>query len=153
MAGVGKGGGQPGGQAVGGHHVEADAGDQGDAGLPCLVAAALHRLEDADLACDVEIVHPGRQAGGDHRPAGEDERPGTVENRRHSRQAGGEPRRLVEAEDAAFQPELIGQFTHGIGVAAGKDGAQPAARGRSRHQLAGVAVGAVDQERRVGHDR
>ena len=38
MGGAGEGGGQPGGEAVGGDHVEADAGDQRDPGPPGLGA-------------------------------------------------------------------------------------------------------------------
>ena len=54
------------GQAVAGHHIEACAGQHHDAGRLRLGAAASQRLEDCDLAGDVQVVHAVAQAAVHH---------------------------------------------------------------------------------------
>jgi hypothetical protein len=153
MGGVGQGGGESRRQAVGGHDVEADTGDERHAGGARLVAAPLDRLEDPDLARDVEIVGAGRQTGGDHRLAGVEERSGAVQHGGDSRDAFGQRCRIVEAEGAALEPEAAGDGLDRGGASPGEDGAQAPAHGLVGDQLAGVAVGAVDEQVGAGHSR
>ena len=57
---------------------------------------------------------------------------------------------VVEPEGAVGEAELGGEGGDRRGVAAGEDGGEAAPRRLARHQLAGVAVGAVEEPGRAG---
>ena len=125
LGGVGEGPGQPGGQAVARHHVEADAGDERDARLARRLALRQHRLEDGDLAGDVQVVGAGREAGRDHRRAGVDERAGAVEDGLDAVELGGRRLRGRRGRRRGSEPQLPRQPSHRLGVASGEDGREP----------------------------
>ena len=64
--------------AVGGHHVETYAGQQGNTRRSRLRIQRVCALEYVDLAGDVEVMGAGAQAGGQHRRGRVDEWPGGV---------------------------------------------------------------------------
>ena len=93
---------QHGRQAIGGHDVEADAGNGDDAGVPDFLAARVDVFEHRDFAGDVEIVRSGAQARGEHRPAGGGERTRAVQHRCDAFKVRRGNRRVGEIEHARF---------------------------------------------------
>src|SRR6056297_318740 len=71
------------GQAVAWHHIEASARQQDDAGLPCRRIESSEALEDGDLAGDVDVVSPAREACRHERICCFREGTGKVQDRRH----------------------------------------------------------------------
>jgi hypothetical protein len=139
------------GQAVGGDHVEPDAGEERHARGGGVGAAPADPLEDRQLAGDVQVVGPGVDAGVDHRVGGLGEGAGAVEHRVDVAEV------IAGVGDRKRPgPEVVcGGDPAGLrGVAAGDDRVVPTVDRRLDHEAAGVAVRAVDEESRgvgVGH--
>jgi hypothetical protein len=88
------------GQAVRRHDVEADAGEEEDAGRPRLRVAGGEGLEHRDLAGDVEVMSARAQAAVHHRTVRVRERARAVEHDRHVLERAVDRIRVVEVEGA-----------------------------------------------------
>src|SRR5205085_8478946 len=133
-------------EAVGWDDVEAGAGKEGDR-----VARAIEdRLEDGDLAGDVDVVRARFDARVDHRRAGADERSGAVEDETYAIKGD-----AIERKRAPVARQLARERRDFGGVAAGEDGTMSAPRRFARDQFAGVAVRAVEEpgHRHIVHPR
>ena len=119
------------GQAVRRHDVKPGAGQQHDAGPLGFVIAGGQRLEDRNLAGDVEIVDAAAQAAIGHRLRRTAERPGAVQH--DLRPAGGSRRGqelvhrrgVVQPRHAVLQAKFLCQRRHRGGVAPGQDRPHP----------------------------
>ena len=97
-------------KTIGRNHVEADARKQHDAASFRSRVPRLKRLEDGDLAGDVEIVDAGAQAGFDERLGGVFEGPGAVQHDRDIFQRAVDRGWIVEPEDAALEADLAWRY-------------------------------------------
>ena len=137
-----------GGEAIGGHDVEADAGEQHDARFLRLGVARGEGFEDRDLAGDVEVMRLGADAGVGHRLGRRRERAREVEHGVDRFERGVELRFFAKVEGAPFQTEFGRERFDFFFAASGENGLQALRLGRARGQFAGVTGRAVDQELR-----
>ena len=103
-----------GGHAVGGHDVEADGGQEHDAGRASLGVAREHRFEHGRLAGDVEVVRTCTQARVDHRTARLRIRTGAVQDEAHAAEALGDGFGRGEVEDADGQAQACAERLDGL---------------------------------------
>ena len=133
-------------EAVGRHHVEADARRDHDAGgLGALVLRVAVR-EDIDLAGDVQIMHVLGQTGFQQRRAGRRERPGAVEHRADVVEAGGDRLGTQQRKHPLVQAQFARQRFQRLARAAGQQRLQPGVHRGAGDQRTGIAVGAVDHQ-------
>ena len=108
------------------------------------------RLEHRDLPGEVEVVDPLVEARLRHRPAVRANGPAQWTTAAGAAHAAPERLRIGERERAPLAAEGAGDLDELLGVAAGEDRGEAALDRAARDELAGVAVGAVDEER-TGH--
>ena len=135
-------------QAVGRDNVEARSGKQHHTRLARFGIAHGEALENGDLAGNVEVVRPGREARVHHRPRGPREGTGAVDDEGRPAEPLAQRGSVIEAEAPRFESQLARQRRDGLRAPTGQHGPQAAAHRLPRKESAGVAVGAVDQERR-----
>ncbi len=136
-------------EAVARHHVEARRRQEDDAGGLRLCILGRESLQHRDLAGDVDVVCPRREAGLGHRPRGSRERAGRVDHRRHAREGRAQTCAVVEARGPHLQAQPGCQRPQLVRIAPRQDRAQPLRDGVRGQELPGIAGGAVDQDR--GH--
>jgi hypothetical protein len=133
-------------EAVRGHDVEADARHHHDGPAARLRVAHDQRLDDRDLAGDVEVVDAGREARVDHRACGGRERAGRVQHDPHPVEGAAERGRIVETDDPMLDAERLGQLGERPRVPPREAGREPRRRGGLCDEATRVSGRAVDQK-------
>ena len=112
----------------------------------------LASFEDRNFASDVEIVHLAGEAGSHHRLRCTEKRPGAMQHDVHTLQHGSECIRIIEWRDTRLESVRRGHRGERFGTTAGNDRTQATPDALFHDELAGVAVGAVNEEHvsRVG---
>jgi hypothetical protein len=135
--------GEVGGEAVRRHDVEADAREERDPGLASVVVAASERLEDRNLARDVEVVDASAEASVGQRLGRLDERARAVQHHVDAVEVGAS---FVDGERPGFAAEPGADAPEFRVVPAGEYRVAAAVGELLGDQFAGVAVGAVDEQ-------
>ena len=131
-------------KTIGRNHVKADPRKQHDAASfrPCV--PRLKRLEDGDLAGDVEVVDAGAQAGFDERLGGILKGPAQFNTTATSFSARSNPGGIVEPEDAVPKAHLACNTVEFSAVPPGDYRCCARARRLARDMLADVAGRSLD---------
>ena len=141
--------GHVGSEAIARHHIEAGGRQEDKAGRLRRRILRGERLQHRDLAGDVDVMRARGEAGLHHRPRRLRERAGRVAHRRHTCERGAQAVGIVEACDPHLQTEPGSKRPQRVRVAPRQDRMQALPDGLRGQELAGIAGGAVDQDR--GH--
>ena len=116
-----------------------------------MVVTAERMLENIDLASDIEIVHARPDTGRHSLRRGRRKRAGAMQQHIDTVQMGRDIGGLVHAEIAIVQPQFLSQRRQRLGTTACQYGSQTFGYSLTGDQFTGIAIGAVDHERRLGH--
>src|SRR5207248_1875532 len=128
-------------EAVSRNDVEAGAGKQRDR-VPFAIE---NRLEDGDLARDVDVVRARFDARVHHRRACANERTSAMQDQRDAIERDAVERDAVERKRAPLATQLASERLDPLRVASRENGTMPTPHRLARDQLARIAVRSINE--------